>query len=98
MIKYLYIHYNKKGSFYGDPYADLIEPNIKVEQLKQSISVCSVDALKSVSEDDLYLLGTIDNVTAQVNVFDKPQFVLDLSSLVHQTLKQGEVKQDEQAV
>lgn len=99
MKKYMYAFRNKLGGFYGDVFNDIKEPNLYAESLQQSMFSATIEQLMSLSEDELYCLGTIDNLSGVI--VPANEFVFDVSSAVNRLiiLKKAEasnnVKEDD---
>lgn len=76
----VYCFFNNFGGFFGKPFLEVIEPDKYVEQFKQSLFGASVEVLESLKEDDLYFLGTFDNVTGELE--SNKEFLIHLSEHV----------------
>lgn len=66
MKKYIYAYYNKLGGFYGLPFVADYDKDVYLEIFQQSLYAQDKKTLDSLLEDDLYLVGTFDNRTAEI--------------------------------
>lgn len=80
MKKYLYAYRNKLGGFFGNVFTDDHEPAVYAESLQQSMFGATIEQLGALCEDELYCLGTYDNLSGIV--IAENTFILDVSAIV----------------
>lgn len=95
MIKYCFAYFNKLGGFYGNPFFTEHKEEF-VKSLHQALYSAKKEELESLTEDELYYIGSFDN---ESGVFTpQKEFVSDMSGLCSEVLmKKFGVKSDGQA-
>lgn len=91
MKLYLYANYNALAGFFGPMMSERIEPDEIVKDYTQIICGLEQEQLKSLSECDLYCLGTIDNVTGEI--LPEKTFLLHCGEVASRFIKSEEVKE-----
>lgn len=82
MMTYVFAYRNKLGGFYGKLFQSTLTSEVFIQQFQQEIFNASDEMLDSMSEDELYYLGTFDNLSG---VFVScNEYLLDCSALVKQ--------------
>lgn len=93
MMLYIYANYNNLGQFFGQPIICDTEPEVVSKDYVQMVCDLEQEALIRLKECDLYLLGSLDNVSGEV----KPEktFLLHCAEVVSRFIKvPEEAKQD----
>lgn len=62
MIKHIYAYFNTLGGFYGKPFIEDLAPEDFVGAFTQSLYGAPKEVLESIKEDDLFYLGSFDNI------------------------------------
>ena len=92
MIKYCFAYFNKLGDFFGQPFFTDHKDEFPAI-LKQNLFAAEKETLESLKEDDLYYLGSFDNVTGEIKA--EKTFIASMSGDVAEVLlKKYGVKED----
>lgn len=76
MIRYLYALRDKKLAVYSKVQESQLQPGDYVEDIRRSLVHPEVPL--SFFDNDVYHLGTYDDVTGIITHFDKPEFLKSL--------------------
>lgn len=64
MIKHCFAYFNKLGDFYGQPFFTDQKDEF-VASLRQLLFAAKEEDLETLKEDDLYYIGSFDNVSGE---------------------------------
>lgn len=84
MTLYMYAYRNTNGNFFGAPFNTGDDVDVTAEKYARLCFAADDKQLNSLVDDELWLIGTFDDVTGVVT--PKHEFVINVGSIVSQVL------------